>query len=96
MANGEQVKALLNAYYNSDDARFKTVALQIAASEARAGHALLAREIKEILEKSNSKNRIIRMKNDNQLFQCSMVEHKEMELVVSEEIKIRIERIFYL
>jgi len=52
MANGEQIKALLNAYYNSDDARFKTVALQIAASEARSGHALLAREIKEIIEKS--------------------------------------------
>lgn len=51
MANGEQIKALLNAYYNSDDARFKTVALQIAASEARSGHALLAREIKEIIEK---------------------------------------------
>lgn len=93
MANGEQIKALLNAYYNSDDARFKTVALQIAASEARSGHALLAREIKEIIEKSNSKNRIIKMKNDNQLFHCSMIEHKEMELVVSEEIRIRIERI---
>ena len=50
MANGDQIKALLNAYYNNDDARFKTVALQIAASEARAGHALLAREIKDIIE----------------------------------------------
>lgn len=93
MANGEQVKALLNAYYSNDDARFKTIALQIAASEARSGHALLAREIKEIVEKSNSKNKIIKMKNDNQLFHCLMVEHKEMELVVSEEIRIRIERI---
>lgn len=93
MANGEQIKALLNAYYNNDDARFKTVALQIAASEARAGHALLAREIKDIIEKSNSKNKIVKMKSDNQLFYCQMVEHKEIELVVSEEIRIRIERI---
>lgn len=93
MASGEQIKALLNAYYNSDDARFKTVALQIAASEARAGHAALAREIKELIEKCTSQNKIIKIKNDNQLLLCTMQEHKEMELVVSEEIRIRIARI---
>ena len=93
MASGDQIKALLNAYYNSEDSRFKTIALQIAASEARAGHALLAREIKEILEKSNSKNRIVKIKNENNLFFCSMPECKENELVASDEIKERINRI---
>ena len=34
MASGDQMKALLNAYYHNDDGRFKTIALQIAASEA--------------------------------------------------------------
>lgn len=93
MASGDQIKTLLNAYYDNDDRRFKTIALQIAASEARAGHTVLAREIKEIIEKSSTNNKIIKMKNENQLFQCTLSEHREVELVVSEEIRIRIERI---
>lgn len=93
MASGDQIKALLSAYYGNDDSRFKTVALQIAASEARAGHAILAREIRDIVDKSSSNSKILKMKNDNQLFQCEFFENKEMELVVSEEIRIRIERI---
>lgn len=93
MASGDQIKALINAYKNNDDSRFKTVALQIAASEARAGHTVLAREIKEIIEKISSNNKIIRMKNENQLLQCIVSEHRAQELVVSEEIRTRIERI---
>lgn len=93
MASGDQVKSLLSAYNKNDDERFKTIALQIAASEARAGHAVLAREIKDLVEKNDSANRIVRMKNENQLFECVIDDHKEMELVVSEEIRIRIERI---
>lgn len=30
MASGDQIKSLLNAYYNRDENYFKTVALQIA------------------------------------------------------------------
>ena len=93
MASGDQVKSLLSAYNKNDDERFKTIALQIAASEARAGHAVLAREIKDLVEKNDSANRIVRMKNENQLFECVIDDHKEMELAVSEEIRIRIERI---
>lgn len=93
MASGDQVKALLKAYYNNDDSRFKTIALQIAASEARVGHAVIAREIKEIVEKSAGDSKIVKMKNENQLFQCTIAKHNEVELIVSEEIRIRIERI---
>ena len=93
MANGDQIKTLLNAYYNNDDARFKTVALQIAASEARSGHASLAREIKEIVEKGSVAGKVVKIQNESNLFYCDMTEHTENELVVSEEIRIRIERI---
>lgn len=93
MASGDQIKALLNAYYENDDNRFKSIALQIAASEARAGHVVLAREIKEIVEKSTAKNKIIRMKNENELLEFSACDCSEQELVVSEEIRIRIGRI---
>ncbi len=93
MASGDQIKALLNAYYENDDSRFKSIALQIAASEARAGHAVLAREIKDIIDKSTTKNKIIRMKNENDLLEFSMCDCSEQELVVSEEIHSRLGRI---
>lgn len=93
MASGEQVKALLNAYYSNDDSRFKTVALQIAASEARAGHAVLAREIKGIIEKSSDRGKIVRMRSENQLLQYVRDEHREVELVISEDLRIRLARI---
>ncbi len=93
MASGEQIKALLNAYYSNDDSRFKTIALQIAASEARVGHTKLACEIKSIIEKSASKNKILKMRNENQLLSYVNQEHRKSELVVSDEIKIRLDRI---
>jgi len=93
MASGEQIKALLNAYYSNDDSRFKTIALQIAASEARVGHTKLACEIKSIIEKSASKNKILKMRNENQLLSYVGQEHRKSELVVSDEIKIRLDRI---
>jgi hypothetical protein len=93
MASGDQIKSLLNAYYYRDENRFKTVALQIAASEARAGHAALAREIKEIIDKNGSSNNIVRIKSDNHLVEFVLPDNKSQELVVSEEIRIRIERI---
>ncbi|MGB4658078.1 MAG: ATP-binding protein [Mobilitalea sp.] len=93
MASGDQIKSLINAYYNRDDSRFRTVALQIAASEARAGHVALAREIKEIVEKNSSANNIVRIKNENPLVDFIMPDHKSQELVVSDEIRIRLEKI---
>lgn len=92
MASGDQVKALIKAHYDKDDSRFKTVVLQIAASEARAGHAALARELKDLVEKANTNN-VIKLKNENQLFHCVTPDNRENEIVVSEEIRIRIGRI---
>jgi SpoVK/Ycf46/Vps4 family AAA+-type ATPase len=93
MANGDQIKGLLNAHYSQDDSRFKTIALQIAANEARSGHAALAREIKDIIDKNSIQKKIVAMKGDGQLIECFITDNREQELVVSEEIRIRIERI---
>lgn len=92
MASGDQIKTLINAHYSKDDNKFKTVALQVAASEARAGHAALARELKELVEKAGS-CKVIQLKNESQLFNCIIPANRVNELVVSEEIKIRISRI---
>lgn len=54
MATAEQIKALLKSHVERDDTRFYSVALQLAAREARQGHVKLADEIKKIVEKSQA------------------------------------------
>lgn len=45
MATGEQIKNLIKAHYEQNEEHFRSAALRIAASEAKNGHAKLAREI---------------------------------------------------
>ena len=65
MATTEQIKALIRAHFDNNDEKFKTVALQIAAHEAKVGHTASAREIKEIIQnpKYLNANKIIKLKN---------------------------------
>lgn len=54
MATAEQLKALIRAHFDDDNEKFKTVALQIAAHEAKVGHTSCARDIKNLVQ--NDKN----------------------------------------
>jgi SpoVK/Ycf46/Vps4 family AAA+-type ATPase len=51
MASAAQLKALLQSHADGDDSRFYAVGLQLAAAEARNGHADLARELRDIVDK---------------------------------------------
>lgn len=50
MATSDQLKALLKAHANGDEAQFTSVAMQIAANEAKAGHGKLAEELRKIVD----------------------------------------------
>ena len=50
MPSADQIKALLKAYAQGNDAQFHSVAMQIAAGEARMGHGKLAEEIRELVD----------------------------------------------
>jgi len=94
MATADQLKSLIRAHSDQDNERFKTTALQISAYEARLGHAQLARDIKDILEKpGKSKPQIIQFNNQNQALLMSMPDIRLSDLVVSDETLKRIERI---
>ena len=54
MAAAEQIKSLIKFFGEGDDDRFYTVAMQIAASEARKGHTNVAQELKSLIEKAKS------------------------------------------
>ena len=50
MASGEQLKALLKSHVDGDDDRFYSVAMQVAAHEARRGHGRLAEELRAVID----------------------------------------------
>lgn len=50
MATGEQLKAFLKSLESGDEERWYSIALQMAAHEARLGHANLARELRDLVE----------------------------------------------
>ena len=50
MATAQQLKALLQSYSEADGEMFVSVALQIAAHEAKAGKGKLATEIKRLVD----------------------------------------------
>ncbi|MEH2474066.1 SpoVK/Ycf46/Vps4 family AAA+-type ATPase [Nitrobacteraceae bacterium AZCC 2161] len=52
MASADQLKALIKAYSQGDEAQFHSIAMQIAAAEARIGHGKLAEELRELIDKS--------------------------------------------
>ena len=57
MASAEQLKALLNSHIDGDDERFMTIALQVAAHEARSGHSRLAVEIRDLIDGAKRRRR---------------------------------------
>ena len=52
MAGTDQIKSLIKSFGEDNEERFFASAIQIAASEARQGHADVAHELKELIEKA--------------------------------------------
>lgn len=50
MATADQIKSLIRSYSEEDRERFYSIALQVAAHEAKQGHATLAHEIRNLLD----------------------------------------------
>jgi SpoVK/Ycf46/Vps4 family AAA+-type ATPase len=96
MAQNDRILALLNAHYQDDKEGFNTVALQIAAAEARAGHTVAAQEIRKIVDKNRSTGKVLRMSFMNTALSDSVVEELNLytldDLVVADDIRVRIER----
>ena len=50
MASAEQIKALLKSHAEGDDDQFYSVAMQVAAHEAKLGHGKLAQELRALVD----------------------------------------------
>ena len=55
MASAEQLKALLRSHLEGDNDRFISVAMQVAAHEAKLGHGKLATDLRDIIDQAKSR-----------------------------------------
>lgn len=94
MATADQIKMLIKSHFENDEDRFKTLVLQLAAYEAKNGHQSFARDIRDLVERSKVKTNVIPFNRKlDDLITTDLSEKKLVELVVSKDIKTRIERI---
>lgn len=55
MASADQIKALLKSHLERDDQRFFSVAMQVAAHEAKLGHGQLAIELRDMIDAAKAR-----------------------------------------
>ena len=95
MPTASQLISLIKAHYESDEIRFSTVSLQIAAHEAKIGHKRLATDIQKTLDKAKTSKPVFKPLNkdlDGLVLETAPL-YKLPELIVSDSIQERIQRI---
>lgn len=55
MASSEQLKALIKSHISRDDSHFYSVAMQMAAHEAKLGHGKLAEELRDMIDSGKTR-----------------------------------------
>lgn len=94
MATAEQIKSLVKAHVDHNEEKFKTVILQIAAHEAKMGHDKLARELKTLMDKTSTTHaQIVRLNSQNSTLELTVPSHDLSELIISDDISERLQRI---
>lgn len=97
MATATQIKTLIKSHYEADDDRFLTVALQVAAHEAKQGHSALAKELKDLIDNSRASVKPSTFGHFSHGVPDAIVEVEResrlSSLVVRPEIKERLDRI---
>jgi len=56
MASANQLKALIQSYVEGDEQRFFSVAMQVAAHEAKVGHGQLAEELRSLVDEAKRRS----------------------------------------
>ena len=95
MATAEQFKSLLHSHYKNDNERFTSIALQVAAHEARQGHMSIAKEIKDLVDRSKTDGfRVIKINPDlSDLVLVYYPENRLNELILSDDVSNKLKRI---
>lgn len=96
MATADQIKNLIKAHNDNDNVKFRTIALQIAAYEAKLNHDTLARDLKKLADKvGNTKSNIhqFNQSQNNSMLTMSVPSDRLEDLIISDETMNRVKRI---
>lgn len=97
MANADQLINLIKCHIEGDDERFRSLALQVSVSEAKAGHAVLAQSIKDLLKVRRPVIFAQRLKMINSEMSDYLLEVEQpfriTDLVVEDSLRDKINRI---
>lgn len=102
MANGDHLKALLRSYAEGDDRHFYSVAMQMAAHEARQGHGKLAEELRELIDRAKLRRSagsealipLARPKGElSSLLSVSYPDRRLSDLVLAEPLRLTLQRV---
>ncbi|HDF2329010.1 TPA: ATP-binding protein [Morganella morganii] len=107
MASANQLKLLIKSYINKDNRKFLTTVLQIAAHEAKIGHANFADELRALVEKAKltsldtegdnfprilSSSTAITSHSSTDLFTVSHPVVSLKEIILSDLVKVKVLR----
>lgn len=105
MAAGDQIKSLIKSFGEGDEERFFASAMQIAAAEARQGHAMLAQELKSLIDGAKRNRELTQLDRGkivsispqkrelNELLEIFQPRINLSDMVLELEIKDRLERL---
>jgi SpoVK/Ycf46/Vps4 family AAA+-type ATPase len=98
MATAEQIKSLIRSHLTDDPERFYSIALQLAAHEAKQGHIALAHDIRDIVEKARKIKGAIVLRFPKDMLGLVLSENPDISksaLVISAALEERITRIIH-
>jgi SpoVK/Ycf46/Vps4 family AAA+-type ATPase len=103
MASAEQLKALLKSHITGDDSHFFSVAMQVAAHEAKLGHGKLAEELKALIDAAKARptskvpNKTIPISQPRGelvgLLQASYPQARLSDMILDDQVAMRLHRI---
>ncbi|HWK04495.1 MAG TPA: ATP-binding protein [Puia sp.] len=105
MAAGDQIKSLIKSFGEGNEERFFASAMQIAASEARQGHAMLAQELKSLIDGAKKNRELTQLDRGkivnispqkrelNELLEVFQPRINLSDMILELEIKDRLERL---
>ncbi|TRW48360.1 ATP-binding protein [Aliidiomarina halalkaliphila] len=97
MASSAQLKALFHAHISGDTERFRSVALQVAAHEAKIGHLKLAGELRELVNKAKEQQQVVAIskgqRDSSGLLNISSPSTKLNDLILAEDARAQLDRV---
>jgi SpoVK/Ycf46/Vps4 family AAA+-type ATPase len=98
MATAEQIKSLIRSHLSEEPERFYSIALQVAAHEAKQGHTALANDIRNIVDKARKAKGAVVLRFPKDMLGLVLSENPEIAksaLVILTALEERIARIIH-